>query len=451
MKIGVIGAGYVGLVTAACFAEKGNEVVVMDVNEEKINSIKQGITPFYEPGLDEILKKTLQNGNFNVTLDLKKLVDNSEVIFIAVGTPQGESNVVDTRWVFDAADSIGKLMKENNDFKLIVVKSTVPPGTNREVINIISRYRNKDSFAVASNPEFLKEGSAISDFRIPDRVIVGTENENAEKMMKELYLPFIRTTSVEGKLMFMSIESAELSKYLANSMLAARIGMMNEAALLAHAVGANIDEVRIGVGSDSRIGNKFLFPGPGFGGSCFPKDIRGLIELARDKGVNLSILEAVDDSNNRQRYWLADSVRKYFNGEIRNKTIAIWGVAFKPRTDDVRESPAIYTVIRLLEYGAKVRVHDPEKKAMHNFKMRFNGSIEYSENVYDVLDGCSALLIVTDWDDFKAIDLNKVKSKLIEPVIFDARNLYNLEDIKKLGIDYISLGRPKILKSKVIL
>jgi len=442
MKVGVIGAGYAGLVTAACLAEKGNDVVVVDKEEKKINSFLNGKVLFFEPGLEELVQKTISMGHLHVSKEISDAVKDSEIIFIAVGTPQGESNIVNTNYVTQAADSIGDSIKYTNDFKIIAVKSTVLPGTTKSLVKVIEKYRSIETFAVSSNPEFLKEGSAVKDFRIPDRVIIGSDNSKALHSLRQLYQPFMRTCD---RIISMSIESAELTKYVSNAMLATRIALMNEAALIAERVDANIDEVRNGVGSDPRIGPKFLFPGPGYGGSCFPKDIAGLVEYSKMIGVDFSILEAVIKSNNRQRYWLADTVLKYYSNNVRDKKFALWGASFKPGTDDVRESPAIYTINRLLDYGAKVGIYDPEDKALDNLSLKFNDKISYYHNVYQALEEASALLIVTDWDEFKSIDIRKVKSMLRKPVIIDSRNLYPLDEMEKYNLDYISLGRRKIL------
>lgn len=441
MKVGVIGAGYVGLVTAACLAEKGNDVVVMDTDSNKLESISQGNVPFYEPGLEELVRSTKDRNHLKFTGDLESLANNSDIIFIAVGTPQDESGVVNTKYVIEAADSLGKALEKNKDFKVIVMKSTVPPGTTRSLIPIISKYR--DTYAIASNPEFLKEGTALEDFRRPDRIVIGVEDERAERLLRDLYSTFIRTGS-QDRLMFMKIESSELTKYAANGMLATRIAYMNEMARLAGVVGADINEIRRGIGSDSRIGPSFLFPGPGYGGSCFPKDIMGLVESAREKGVDLSILESVHLSNRKQRYWLADSAKKYFDGNIKDKTLVLWGVTFKPNTDDIRESSSIYTTNRLLEFGAKIRVYDPEKKAIENFRRVFNDNVEYGSDVYEVLNGASGLLVVTDWDEFKGVDLCKVKERLVDPLVIDSRGLYSLDKARDAGIKYISLGRSRV-------
>ncbi len=441
MKIGVIGAGYVGLVTAACLAEKSNDVVVTDIDHEKLKVISQGNVPFYEPGLEELVRNTLKRGHLR-TGNIEDLA-GSEIFFVAVGTPQGETDIVNTTYIEEAAISIGRVLKESSDFRTIAIKSTVPPGTTRKISKILAKYRDSSSFAVVSNPEFLKEGTAIEDFRKPNRIIIGTDNLKAEEMLKNLYSPFMRTSD---RLKIMDPESAELTKYAANAMLATRIAFINELSHLAASVGADIEKIRIGIGSDPRIGEHFLFPGPGYGGSCFPKDIAGLEEFARSKKVELKIVRAVKESNNIQRYWLADAAHNYFRGELREKIFAIWGAAFKPKTDDIRESSAIYTVSRLLDCGAKVVMYDPEPRAIENFRKRFDSRISYSQNVYDVLDNANALLIVTDWDEFKSgINLKEVKKRLREPVIIDARNLHDPKDMTHHGFDYISLGRKPVL------
>ncbi len=443
MKIGIVGSGYVGLVSAACFAEKGNDVALMDVDKNKIEVLNEGKIPFHEPGLEELVKATSQRGHLSFTTDISGLV-SSDIIFIAVGTPDGENGAINTKYVFDAADSIGNAIENVKDFQVIAVKSTVPPGTTRDLSKLISSYRRDGTFAVASNPEFLKEGSAVEDFRRPDRVIVGTDSEEARRLFEEIYRPFMRT---RDRLIYMGIESAELTKLMANSMLATRIALMNEAAQLAGKIGANIDEIRTGIGADPRIGPHFLFPSPGFGGSCLPKDTAGIIEYARTKGATLSIVDAVSRSNRTQWYWLADRVLDYFGGNIRGKTFAMWGAAFKPRTDDVRHSPALYTSRRLLDYGAKVQVYDPQRKALINLEKALgNGRASYFNDVYGVLENADALLIATDCDEFKGIDIGEAAGRLNGRVIIDARNLYQIDLIRRHDVDYISLGRPAVLQ-----
>jgi len=442
MKLGVIGAGYVGVVAAACFGEKGNDVVLMDADKDKIKSFSNGIIPFYEQGLEELVKNTMQRGHLRLTTSIGDAVRDSEVIFIAVGTPQGESDVVNTNHVVKATEEVGSLISASTDFKVLAVKSTVLPGTTRNLVSILSDYRNPQTFAVVSNPEFLKEGSAVDDFRRPDRVIIGIDNERAERLLRELYSQFM---TKKDRLIVMGIESAELTKYAANVMLATRVALINEIALLAGQIGADIEDVRKGIGLDPRIGLEFLYPGPGFGGSCFPKDLRGIVQFAGSLGMDFSIPEAVLASNERQRYWPAEALKKYFNGSIRGKTFAIWGAAFKQRTGDTRESSAIYVTRRLLDYGAEVRIYDPEPQALKSFKDKFNDKITCCDNVYGVLEGASAVLILTDWDEFRGINLAEVKNKLKNPVIIDGRNIYkDLGKMRTQGFDYISLGRPPI-------
>ncbi len=447
MKIGIVGSGYVGLVSAACFAEKGNDVTLMDVDESKIKVLKDGKVPFHEPGLEELVKAASQRGHLSFTADISGVV-SSDIIFIAVGTPGGEGGAINTKHIIDAADSIGRAIKDSGGFKAIAVKSTVPPGTTRSLREIISKHTSPIAFDVAANPEFLKEGSAVDDFRKPDRIIVGTENTKVEWLFRELYAPFMRT---KDRLLCMSLESAEFTKLAANAMLATRIALMNEFAKLAGDMGADIDDIRRGLGSDPRIGPMFLFPSPGYGGSCFPKDGSGLVEYARITGVPLSILDAVNKSNRIQWYWLADRALKYFGGNVIGKTFAIWGAAFKPRTDDVRHSPAIYTSRRLLDHHANINVYDPERRALVNLERELgNDRVKYFGNyfgnVYDVLENADALLIATDWDEFKGIDIKRVTERLKGRVIIDARNLYSLEKMDELEIDYISLGRPAVLR-----
>ncbi len=444
MRIGIVGSGYVGLVSAACFAEKGNDVILMDIDKDKITAINEGRLPIYEPGLEELIKSTRKHLSF--TPDISDIA-SSDVIFIAVGTPDGQNGAISTRYIMEAADSIGEATKKYTDkFQVVAVKSTVPPGTTRNVGDLIKRYRSSDdNFAMAANPEFLKEGSAIEDFRKPDRVIVGTESERARVLFSELYTPFMRT---KERMIFMGIESAELTKLMANAMLATRIALMNETADLAGKIGADIEEVRIGIGSDPRIGQQFLFPGPGFGGSCLPKDVSGLAEYARISGAHLSIVDAVGRSNRTQWYWLADTALDFLKDIRETKTYAIWGASFKPRTDDIRHSATLYTARRLLEHNAsEVRIYDPQDKALLNIEKEFTGDerVRCFRDVYDVLNGCHALLIAADCDEFKGIDLTKARERLKHKVIIDSRNLYNPRLMDGLGFDYVSLGRRKVL------
>ncbi len=447
MKIGVIGAGYVGLVTAACLAENSNDVFIYDIDKEKLRVISDGRVPFYEKGLEEIVRKTVSR-SLHPVFGLTETLLQSEVIFIAVGTPEGEDGNVDINYVLEAAGNIGRVIAETKDFKVIAVKSTVPPGTTRSLMPIISKYRERNTFAVASNPEFLKEGDAVNDFNKPDRVIIGTEDPRAEKLLKELYAPFARKD--ENRILSMGIEDAELTKYSSNAHLAIRISFMNQLALAAERLGANIDNVREGIGADKRIGDSFLFPGPGYGGSCFPKDVRGMLRFG---GSDLTILKATDEFNKRQRVLFANRVIDYFNGGINGRRIAIWGAAFKPGTDDARESSAIYTIKKLLEHGAQVQIYDPEPRALENlrkeltsrFERELDGDVSYYRELYGVLDDASALIILNDCKQFRQPDFERVKSRLKEPVIVDARNLYPLEKMERFGFDYISLGRRRIL------
>ena len=444
MKIGIVGSGYVGLVSAACFAEKGNDVTLMDIDKGRIAAIHESRLPIYEPGLEEIIRNSRRHLSF--TSDISD-VASSDIIFIAVGTPDGQNGAINTRHVMEAVDSVGKATERYaNKFQVFGIKSTVPPGTTRSASELIRKYRVYDhNFAIVSNPEFLKEGSAIDDFRKPDRVIVGTESESARKLFSELYAPFMRTRE---RMIFMGIESAELTKLMANTMLAARISLMNEAANLAGRIGADIEEIRMGIGSDPRIGPSFLFPGPGFGGSCLPKDVSGLAEYARKAGVSLSIVDAVGRSNKTQLYWLADTAVDFLKDLRTAKTYVVWGASFKPRTDDIRHSATLYTARRLLEHTAgDVRIYDPQEKALSKMEREFSGNkkIFFYSDIYEVLNGAHALLIATDCDEFKSIDLKEVGDRLGRKVVIDSRNLYNPEFMGELGFDYISLGRPKVL------
>ena len=437
MKVAVIGTGYVGLVAGTCFSDTGNEVICVDVDKNKIDNLNQGHIPIYEPGLEEMIKRNVREDRLKFSTDIEKAVKVSQIIFIAVGTPPDEDGSADLKYVLAVARDIGKHM---NGFKVVVDKSTVPVGTADLVKAEISKY-SKHDFAVVSNPEFLKEGAAISDFMKPDRVVIGTSNEEAAEIMKNLYAPFVRT----GKpIIVMDEKSAELTKYTANSLLATKISFMNEIANLCDKVGANVDMVRKGIGSDSRIGPYFIFPGTGYGGSCFPKDVKAIIKTASEYGINLKVLQAVEDVNKKQKIVLLDKINQYFNNEIKNRTFAIWGLAFKPKTDDMREAPAIEMINALLEEGAKVQAHDPEalKEAMRIFKEKSGDQLSFFEKRYDALEKADALIIMTEWNEFREPDFYLIKETLKNAVIFDGRNIYEPKRMEKYGIDYFSIGRP---------
>jgi len=437
MRVSVFGSGYVGLVAAACFADVGNDVISVDIDEKKIDSLNKGIIPIYEPGLEDYIKRNVAEDRLKFTTDLKYAVEKSHVIFIAVGTPPGEDGSADLSHVLDVAKSIGKYM---NEFKVVVDKSTVPVGTAEKVFDEIKKYTKHD-VAVVSNPEFLKEGAAINDFMKPDRVVIGTSNEDAAEIMRNLYLPFVRT----GKpIIMMDERSAELTKYAANSLLATKISFINDIANLCDKVGADVEMVRKGIGSDSRIGPNFIFPGTGYGGSCFPKDIKALLKTAKDYGYHLSILDSVESVNNRQKTILLDKIINYFNGDLFGKTFAMWGLAFKPRTDDMREAPALDMINALIEKGAKIHAHDPAAfdEANKYFKNKIDKELILFDKRYDSLENADGLIIMTEWNQFREPDFYLIKEMLNSPVIFDGRNLYQPKRLKKVGIDYFCIGRP---------
>jgi len=429
----VVGVGYVGLVSAACLAEAGNDVICVDSNPDKIKHIKKGIIPIYEPGLAEIVKHNSLLGRLNFTSSLKKGVDNSLIIFLAVGTPALPDGSADISAIISVAGQIADLMP---DYRVVATKSTVPVGTHKKVSDII-KSRTDVAFDYVSNPEFLKEGAAVDDFNSPDRIIVGTTNPAVREIFKQLYAPFMRRSK---RIIFMDPASAEMTKYAANTMLATRISFMNELSALCEKLGADIELVRWGLGSDSRIGPAFLFPGVGFGGSCFPKDIRALIHTGTEHGVEMTIAKAVRQSNITQHNRFANKVLDYF-ADKQQAALAVWGLAFKARTDDVRESPAIHCIKKFLEHNFRIKAYDPE--ANEAALAALDGKIETSRNGYDVLDDADALVIFTDWQEFRNPDFALIKNKLIRPVIFDGRNLYEPAYLKKLGFEYHCLGRAR--------
>ncbi|GAB4293499.1 MAG: UDP-glucose/GDP-mannose dehydrogenase family protein [Myxococcota bacterium] len=431
MKIAIIGTGYVGLVTGACFAAMGNTVYCCDVDAEKIELLRKGRAPFYEPGLEQLIAANTRENRLLFSTDVAASVSFSEVVFIAVGTPQGDTGAADLSYVWQAAEDVGRGIAK---FTVVATKSTVPVGTTEKVRQIISRVTDKD-FAVVSNPEFLKEGDAVNDFMKPDRVVVGADDERAKELMRELYAPYVRT---ENPVIFMDIPSAEMTKYAANCMLASRISFINEIANICERVGADVNSVRRGIGSDKRIGFQFLFPGLGYGGSCFPKDIKALIQTAREHGYVPNLLETVDAVNDNQRKALLEKVRTHFKGDIRGRTFAIWGLSFKPRTDDIRDAPSITIVEKLLEQGAKVNCYDPQ--AMENFGKLFGNRITLLKTNYEALDGADALIICTEWNEFRNPDFDMIKQKLKEPVIFDGRNLFTRKALLRRGFEYYSFG-----------
>ena len=432
MKVTVIGVGYVGLVAAGCLAEGGNHVICVDNDKKKIDALNRGVIPIYEPGLAEIVKHNEQAGRLLFTTNLKEGVDNSLVIFIAVGTPSAADGSADISAVLKVAQQIAEAM---DDYRIIVTKSTVPVGTHRKVSAVIAA-RTSQPFDYASNPEFLKEGAAVEDFMKPDRVIIGTTNPAVRETMKQLYAPFMRKSS---RMIFMDPASAELTKYAANAMLATRISFMNEMSALCDKFGADIELVRAGIGSDARIGNAFLFPGLGFGGSCFPKDVRALIYMGEQQGAPLTIVQAVQEANLVQQERFARKVLDYFGDKAGATTLAVWGLAFKARTDDVRESPALKCIEKFLKAGMKIRAYDPE--AMAAARQVLGAKLETVANGYDALAGADALVICTEWQEFRTPDFEMIAEKLKRPVIFDGRNLYDPEYVRNQGIEYHSIGR----------
>src|SRR6185369_15735221 len=442
MKISVIGSGYVGLVAGACFAESGNSVICVDIDEAKIEGLKQGIIPIYEPGLKEMVQRNSAEGRLTFTTDLENAIKSSLINFIAVGTPPGEDGSADLKYVLGVAASIGRHMES---FKIIVDKSTVPVGTADKVRAAVQQELDTRAvdleFDVVSNPEFLKEGAAIDDFMKPDRVVIGTDNVRTSEIMKELYEPFMRKNN---RLIVMDIRSAEMTKYAANAMLATQISFMNQIANLCERMGADVSAVRDGIGSDSRIGYDFLFPGPGYGGSCFPKDVKALIKTAEETEYDFLLLKAVEEVNERQKQLLSDKVLKMFGNPgsdkpLSGRTIACWGLSFKPRTDDMREAPSLTIIENLLSAGAKVKVHDPE--ALKEARKFFGDRIEYSHNQYEILDGADALVIITDWSEYRTPDFERMLTSLKTPNVIDGRNLYKPHRMKDAGFNYIPLGR----------
>ena len=432
MNITVVGTGYVGLVVGACLAETGNDVFCADLDEKKIEGLKKNVLPIYEPGLDVMVERNQGQGRLTFTTDVAKAVSKADVIFIAVGTPPDEDGSADLRHVLDVAVVIGKHAQREI---VVVTKSTVPVGTASKVAAAVST-NAKHSFHMCSNPEFLKEGAAVDDFMKPDRVVLGVDSDHARSVMAELYAPFVRT----GKpIIFMDIPSAEMTKYAANAMLATRISFMNEIANLCEKVGANVDLVRRGIGTDTRIGPSFLFPGPGYGGSCFPKDVKALVRTGKEQGAPLAVLEAVEEANDRQKRRLFEKVKQALGGSLKGARIAIWGLAFKPQTDDMREAPALTLIDDLVEAGARVVGHDPA--AMHEAERRMGKKIKFAETNYEAIDGADALVVVTDWNEYRHPDFNKIKSLLKQPVIVDGRNLYDPAKMRALGFTYLSIGR----------
>jgi UDPglucose 6-dehydrogenase len=434
MKIAVVGTGYVGLVTGTCFAETGNKVTCIDIDKNKVDKLSNGEITIYEPGLEKIFLRNLKEGRLQFTTNLAEGIADAVIIFLALPTPPGEDGSADLRYVLGVASDIGKII---SDYKVIVDKSTVPVGTAEKVHAAIAA-GYKGDFDVVSNPEFLREGVAVDDFMKPDRVVVGTISERARKVMSDLYAPFVRQGN---PVIFMDERSAELTKYAANSFLAAKISFMNEIAQLCEKLGADVDMVRRGIGSDERIGKRFLFPGIGYGGSCFPKDVQALVKSSEDVGYDFKILKAVEEVNELQKLHLIPKIKTYFNNDLKGKKFALWGLAFKPNTDDIREAPALYLIDALTEAGATITAFDPE--AMPNVKKTIGDKITYAENQYSSLENADALIIATEWSEFRTPDFDMINSKLKNKVIFDGRNLFDVNYISNLGYHYESIGRPK--------
>lgn len=432
MKISVIGTGYVGLVVGACLAETGNDIICADLDSAKIDGLRANVLPIYEPGLDALVERNQAQQRLAFTTDVGAAVEHSDVIFIAVGTPPDEDGSADLRHVLNVADTVGRHLQRE---AVIVTKSTVPVGTAAKVRAAVARHA-RVLFHVCSNPEFLKEGAALDDFMKPDRVVLGVDTDFARSVMATLYAPFVRTGN---PLIFMDIASAEMTKYAANAMLATRISFMNEIANLCDQVGANVDLVREGIGSDLRIGRSFLFPGPGYGGSCFPKDVQALVRTAQEAGARMQVLEAVEAVNDRQKMRLLEKLSAALDGRLAGRRVAVWGLAFKPRTDDMRESPALTLIEGLLAAGAAVIAHDPE--AMREAQRRLGTRIEYAATNYEAVNGADALVIVTDWSEYRNPDLPRVKAGLRHPVVIDGRNLYDPARMAALGFRYASIGR----------
>lgn len=436
MKIAIVGTGYVGLVTGTCFAELGTDVTCIDVNEEKIKALKSGIIPIYEPGLDTLVSRNVAAGRLHFHTDLQEVLEGVEVVFTAVGTPPDEDGSADLKYVLQVAKTIGQNIK---DYKLIVTKSTVPVGTAEKVRTTIQAEIDKRGvdipFDVASNPEFLKEGNAIDDFMKPDRVVVGIDSERAKLLMTDLYKPMLLNNF---RVIFMDIPSAEMTKYAANAMLATRISFMNDIANLCERVGANPDMIRQGIGSDTRIGNKFLYPGCGYGGSCFPKDVKALIKTGKDNGYRMRVIEAVEEVNNDQKNILFAKFREYYNGDIKGKKVALWGLSFKPNTDDMREAPALVLVESLISAGCTVSGYDPV--AMEEAKRRLGDRITYAKDIYEASENANAIFHVTEWREFRMPDWNRLKSSMSHPLVIDGRNVFDKSRLAEYGFAYLNIG-----------
>jgi UDPglucose 6-dehydrogenase len=436
MKIAVVGSGYVGLVTGTCFAETGNHVTCVDINEAKIKQMQAGIVPIYEPGLEDMFHRNVNEGRLDFTTSLSEGIVGAKVIFLALPTPPGEDGSADLKYILQVANDLGPLLTE---YTVIIDKSTVPVGTSELVHAAIAKKAQVD-FDVVSNPEFLREGVAVEDFMKPDRVVIGTESDRAKEVMTRLYAPLVRQGN---PIIFMDERSAEMTKYAANAFLATKITFMNEIANLCEKVGANVDDIRRGIGTDSRIGKRFLFAGIGYGGSCFPKDVQALAKTSEENAYQFHILDSVMRVNELQKTKLMPLIESHFNNDLAGKTIGIWGLAFKPYTDDIREAPALYNIEALLALGCKIRVYDPE--AMKNVQELIGDVVEYSKSPYDAIEGADALLIVTEWPQFRTPDFERMDSLLKNKVIFDGRNLYELPQMQELGYTYYSVGRKSVI------
>lgn len=439
MRLCIFGSGYVGLVTGACYAETGNHVICVDTDKQKIDNLKKGIIPIYEPGLENLIKKNEKANRLEYTTEAAEAVKKSDVLFIAVGTPPDEDGSADLKYVLAVAKTIADNI---NGYKTIVVKSTVPVGTAQKVREVLTNNTSGIEFDVISNPEFLKEGSAISDFMFPDRIVIGHATEKGRQTMTELNRPFIRTNK---PILFMDNQSAELTKYAANSFLAVKISFMNELSRLCEKIKANVDDIRLGMGHDHRIGHQFLFPGVGYGGSCFPKDVKALCATARQNDLNLQIISSAEDVNAKQKELIFEKMSKYYSNDLKGKNFAVWGLSFKPKTDDMREAPSITVITKLLEAGANVTAYDPE--ALKEAKWRLPKEVKYAEDAYDALNQADGLIILTEWNEFRSPDFNLIR-ELKDQVIFDGRNLFNLIDIERHNINYLSIGRRDVLINK---
>jgi len=437
MRIIVVGSGYVGLVTGACFAESGVNVTCVDVDVEKIQNLKKGIIPIYEPGLEDIIRRNVEKNRLFFTTDIKEGLNGTEVIFIAVGTPPGEDGSADLKHVLAVAKEIGRVMTNHI---VVVTKSTVPVGTaekiRKSIQNELDKRKSNVQFDMASNPEFLKEGAAVEDFLKPERIVIGVDNEIAGAIMKRLYMPFVLNNH---PILFMDIASAEITKYAANAMLATRISFINEIANLCEILGADINNVRKGIGSDSRIGSKFLYPGTGYGGSCFPKDVKAIINTAHDNGYELNVIKAVEIANEYQKNVIFRKMSGFFRSDFKNKVIGIWGLSFKPKTDDIREASSLVLIEKLLQVGAKIKTYDPA--AMNEAKKQLGNKIEYASDPYEALTNADALALMTEWSEFHLPDFNKMADLMKHKVIFDGRNIYDPVEIKKQGFKYFGIGR----------